>query len=522
VSGDKLQPATKQPARLRRYLGRAASVPSSPRIPEGLVERSRRLRRRYSRGPLRDIALDALMLTAAAVAALASAPAAGIPDVDIGWLAAFSVIVLLLLAYSGIYRPSFGSRFLDDLRSILAATAVAAMSVTFIEVLLTDAPEDAAGQAVREWLFAATYLAAGRAGTQLVRSSLRRRGEAMQPTLILGAGRVGHLVARRLLERPEFGLKPVAYFDYDPLEIEGGPRLPVVGARSNGGSPDRKAFVASFESAVREFGVENVIVTFSLHSHDVELELVRRCQEMGLSVSLVPRLFEGVTDQTKLERLGGIPLVSVHPSDPRGWQFAVKYALDRVFAAIAIVLLSPVLLITAIAIRLTLGSQILFRQPRVGLDGREFDLLKFRTMRPPSPDAPPEPQLGAAVSSGVAPGGVEGADRRTALGSFLRSVSLDELPQLFNVLKGEMSLVGPRPERTAFAREFDHAVYRYGDRQRVKSGITGWAQVHGLRGKTSLADRVEWDNYYIENWSLWLDFKIVLMTIRAALRDRSE
>jgi lipopolysaccharide/colanic/teichoic acid biosynthesis glycosyltransferase len=120
----------------------------------------------------------------------------------------------------------------------------------------------------------------------------------------------------------------------------------------------------------------------------------------------------------------------------------------------------------------------------------------------------------------VAPGGVEGADRRTPLGALLRQTTLDELPQLFNVLKGEMSLVGPRPERPAFVDVFVQNVYRYGDRHRVKSGMTGWAQIHGLRGKTSLSDRVEWDNYYIENWSLWLDVKILLLTATAVLRSR--
>jgi lipopolysaccharide/colanic/teichoic acid biosynthesis glycosyltransferase len=249
--------------------------------------------------------------------------------------------------------------------------------------------------------------------------------------------------------------------------------------------------------------------------------VMRRCQELGVSVSVVPRLFEGVSDRAVLERLGGLPLVSVHFADPRGWQFAVKYSLDRILAAAAIVLASPFLLVAAAGTLVTLGRPVLLRQRRVGMDGREFDMLKFRTMEGLE-DETSEAEVELAVESGIAPGGVEGLDRRTTLGSLLRRTSVDELPQLFNVLRGQMSMIGPRPERPEFAHRFDRAVYRYAERHRVKSGITGWAQVHGLRGKTSLADRVEWDNYYIENWSLWLDLKILLLTFVAIPRDRSE
>jgi lipopolysaccharide/colanic/teichoic acid biosynthesis glycosyltransferase len=152
------------------------------------------------------------------------------------------------------------------------------------------------------------------------------------------------------------------------------------------------------------------------------------------------------------------------------------------------------------------------------MDGRTFQMLKFRTMRP-AMNGNASPQT---LPEGVAPGGVEGEDRRTRLGAFLRRTSIDELPQLINVLRGDMSLVGPRPERPEYVQIFDHSVHRYTDRARVKSGITGWAQVHGLRGQTSLADRVEWDNYYIENWSPWLDIKILAMTVRAVVRSEAE
>ena len=199
--------------------------------------------------------------------------------------------------------------------------------------------------------------------------------------------------------------------------------------------------------------------------------------------------------------------------NPKGLRFGIKYAADRLLAAGLLVLASPVMLGAALAVWLSLGRPLFFKQRRVGRDGREFDMLKFRTMRAPEGDDGAELPL----AEDTAPGGVEGVDRRTPVTAFLRRLSIDELPQLVNVLVGHMSIVGPRPERTHYVRLFEESVYRYGDRHRVKSGITGWSQVNGLRGKTSLADRVEWDNYYIENWSLWLDFKILLLTFALRL-----
>jgi lipopolysaccharide/colanic/teichoic acid biosynthesis glycosyltransferase len=201
---------------------------------------------------------------------------------------------------------------------------------------------------------------------------------------------------------------------------------------------------------------------------------------------------------------------------------SLKYASDRVVSALAVIVVSPLLLVGALGTLLTLGRPLFFRQRRVGLDGREFDMLKFRTM-PGSPEEHGEAdaEWAARVLDGDGeeqPAGdrdtTAGPERRaTRFGELLRRTSLDELPQLFNVLRGEMSIVGPRPERSSYVAMFEHQVRRYTDRHQVKSGMTGWAQVHGLRGDTSLSDRIEWDNYYIENWSPWLDIKILLLTL---------
>ena len=243
-----------------------------------------------------------------------------------------------------------------------------------------------------------------------------------------------------------------------------------------------------------------------------------------MSVSVVPRLAELRSNRVELSHLGGLPLF--HLDQPRPAQLVVKEVLDRSLAAVLLICMAPLLLGAALAVKLSSPGPVLFRQPRVGRDGKVFEMLKFRSMR--LDEVEPKPADGAAaefvraqskLTEGLGPGGVEGVDRRTRVGTFLRSTSLDELPQLLNVLKGDMSFVGPRPERPTFVTVFGKDLLRYSERHRVKSGITGWAQVHGLRGQTSIIDRIELDNYYIENWSLWLDFEILLLTVPALFRS---
>ena len=465
--------------------------------------------------------VDAAVIVAA-MGASAWASGGSAYGAAVDWLAGYAIVTGCLLAYAGLYRTRLTPSYLDDLRRIIAATAVAAMTMTFARVLLSDDPAAAGTDALRTWIFAAGFLAVGRAGMHLARRRRWRRRGA-EPTVIVGAGRVGRLIARRLLERPELGLRPVALLDDAPLHLAEPDPVPVIG---NGLRPetafDPDHFSRSLESAIREHGARHVVLAFSLSGHEAELSLIRRCIELGVTVSVVPRLFEAVPDQSSVERIGGVSFVTVQAKDPRHWQFAAKYAIDRVAAAITIVVLSPLLAAAAIAVALSLGGPILFRQRRVGRDGAEFEMLKFRTMRPPPPGEQAAHEIERLLETGVGPGGVEGGDRRTRVGRALRATSIDELPQLFNVVRGEMSLVGPRPERPELARGFASGLDRYAERSRVKSGITGWAQVHGLRGKTSLSDRVEWDNYYIENWSPWLDLKTVLMTGQAVFRHRPE
>jgi exopolysaccharide biosynthesis polyprenyl glycosylphosphotransferase len=452
---------------------------------------------------------DILMLALAGTVETLSAPSAGISD-NPSWRIAFALLVLTMLALRGRYRPTTGQHFLDDARAILTGTALAAMLITFLRVLFAD-QVNVAEEAIRSWLFASVYMVAGRAVLVMVSERSNRLAHGGAPTLILGAGRVGHLIARRLLAHPELGLRPVGFLDPEPLGVEHPSGLPVLG------SDDR------LEQVVRENGIEHAIISFSNAPYDVQLELSRTLQKMRVSVAIVPRLFEGTPDRISLERVGGLPLVTIYPTSPKDWRLSVKYALDRIAALVAILLVSPILIVAAVGTAITLGRPIFFRQRRVGLDDREFDMLKFRTMRAVSAEEAERAAraVDRAIAKGLAPGGSEGAERTTRFGSFLRRTNVDELPQLFNVLKGDMSIVGPRPERASYVEVFKDRVQRYTDRHQVKAGITGWAQVHGLRGDTSLDDRIEWDNYYIENWSPWLDMKIMLLTVLALVHTRA-
>jgi exopolysaccharide biosynthesis polyprenyl glycosylphosphotransferase len=356
-------------------------------------------------------------------------------------------------------------------------------------------------------LSAFVYLCSADLILLLLRSRAIRTGARSTPTLIVGAGAIGSQIVHRLMSEPRYGLRPVAFVDGDPLPRPDAPEesdLPLFG------QPDDLA------AAIAHTGARHVIFAFSRDPDHVLVEQLRACHELGVAASVVPRMYEAINERTSVDHVGGLPLLIVRPTDPRSWQFTVKHAIDTVIACLALTVLAPLLLAIGAAVRVTSHGPALFRQRRVGRDGREFDLLKFRTMRQSAlPEAfePPD---------GCAPGGIEGEDRRTALGHFLRATSLDELPQLINVLRGDMSLVGPRPERPEYVERFTRDVARYERRHRVKSGITGWAQVNGLRGQTSIADRVEWDNYYIENWSLWLDLRILLMTVATVLRLRGD
>lgn len=410
---------------------------------------------------------------------------------------------MVRLGSRGMYgtRPGRMST-LDILRQVLSAAGFAT-TLALAAAALIGAGHTAVMDLLAFGASAAAGIAAVRLALAAVRRRARLRGRSGRRAVIVGAGQIGLQLEARLRTMPELGLEPVGFLDADPSPAywEALDASPVLG------TPDELARVAE------ETGAGHVIVAFSSAPDSTVGPLIRRCEELGLEVSVVPRLFENVSDRQWVEHVGGLPLCGLHRVDPRSWEFTLKHAFDRAVAAGLLLVLAPLLAGLAAAVRMSSPGPILYRQRRVGRDGQEFDILKFRSMRMASGDAP-QSEPG---DSDTAPGGVEGEDRRTRAGALMRRTSLDELPQLVNVLLGHMSLVGPRPERPEFVDRFGETVRRYDDRHRVRSGMTGWAQVHGLRGQTSLAERIEWDNWYIQNWSLWLDLKILVMTPRACL-----
>ena len=438
----------------------------------------------------------ALCLTVAVVSSTVMRRHAEAEGTELLWF--YPVATMGFLSLRGLYRSDHRLAVLDAVAHIAGAAALAAMLV--IALIGVTKPEARPAYLVGlVWLGGTLALVIGHVALEWTRRHARKQRIGGKATLIVGTGQVGGKLERRLREQPQLGLAPIGFIDADyprdPVSEVASVESPIFG------SP------ADLKSVVEETRAEHVILAFLPTPDSALLPLIRDCEALGVEISIVPRFFETTRTRMSLQHIGGLPLFGLRRVDPKSWLFAIKHLLDRLASGLILILLAPAMLALALGVKLSSPGPLLFRQTRIGRDDTEFEMLKFRTMKVSEPA-----ESGFEVLPDSAPGGVEGVDRRTRVGTLLRRTSLDELPQLINVLRGEMSLVGPRPERPEFVLQFGENIERYTDRHRVKSGITGWAQVHGLRGQTSLSDRVEWDNYYIENWALWLDFKILLMT----------
>ena len=430
------------------------------------------------------------------------------------WTWVFVPVLMGVLAVRGMYRRRLDPGFLDDFEPV--ETAVAVSTLVTLTVLLQAVPRLARGAAVPEyvrpsdvvvrlWLAAAIVVPAVRLIRSVVQRYLRRRFRFGKPVLIVGGGLVTASLIARLQQVPDYGLRPVGVLDSVPPTDGNVLGVPYLGT------------TADLEEAVRITRAEKLVIGPSPVPDEELVVVAQRALSLGLRVRVVPRLMDVVGRAAMVEHIGGIPLMTLHFTDPRSGSFAIKHAVDRVMATVALAVLSPLFLALLGLVKLSSHGPAFFAQERMGRDGKVFRCLKFRTMRPMA-----RVDDGFELALGSAPGGVEGLDRRTPIGKFMRKTSLDELPQLLNVLRGEMSLIGPRPERPEFVEVFEMQVRRYGQRHRVKAGMTGWAQVHGLRGQTSIADRAEFDNFYIENWSLSLDVKILALTALTLLRPSEE
>lgn len=490
-----------------RRRGQVSDVSEAPgvRFPDGPIPAKRKTFSQLIRlDPLSTIVTVSVDVVSSAIATAVGVGWAArahdsIPPV---WLIVASVPLLVgLLATRQAYRRRLNRNFLDDIGLIEATVAVAALVLLSATLFLPRSGNEPT-TVLKIWISTAVLMPIGRMIRAVIQRRLRRQNHLVAPTLIVGNGDLATKIVDRLKESPEYGLDPIGLVDAEPPI---GRRLTT--AIEYLGGPD------AIERIITDTGAECMVIAFSRTEDEALAKLAGIAHRNGLRVWVIPRMFDVVGERARIEHVGGLPLQVLPHTDPRGWQFAIKHVLDRVLATIGLLLISPILLVLMVLVRLSSPGPILFRQPRVGRDGRVFDCLKFRTMREAT-----DSTADFTLKEGAAPGGVEGVDRRTTIGKFLRSTSLDELPQLINVIKGEMSLVGPRPERPEFVALFEMQIRRYGERHRVKAGMTGWAQVHGLRGQSSIADRAEWDNFYIENWSLGLDLRILLMTVPAMLR----
>ena len=326
------------------------------------------------------------------------------------------------------------------------------------------------------------------------------KGMNLKSVLIVGAGDMGKSVAEKLSQYKDLGFVVKGFLDDsrdvgEEVEVDGG--IPVLGPLSE------------LESILERAEVSDVYVALDLNNYSEILETLKVVNKYVVNVRLVPDLFQLLTLKARVEDLDGFPVISVDEPPLRGMLLLAKRWMDIVASASFLLLFSPFLLLIALLIKLTSKGPVLYHQERMGLDGKKFVMHKFRTM---VCDA--ESKTGPVMCAPDDP-------RMIRIGKFLRKFSLDEIPQLINVLKGEMSLVGPRPERPIFVKEFREKIPKYMLRHKVKSGVTGWAQVHGLRQDTPIDKRLDYDFYYIQNWSMSLDLKILWKTIRKGFIDKN-
>jgi len=427
------------------------------------------------------------------------------------YLVLLPVILVLwpvVFYFHGLYQPRRGRSRVDEGLSILTASLLATVLLGFLitwykqEIVRADGFIEVFTYS-RGFLalFAGLNLTLVILGRGVIRSALRRirlSGHNLQRILVVGAGALGKEVTRKLLDNRELGFDVVGFLDDDPGKAGGRfSGVPVLGT------------LKDLEQVVAQQGVDQIYIALPLEANKKMMRILRSVGQECVEVRLVPDILQYATLKATLEDLDGTPVINLSQVPLQGWSSLVKRCMDIAISAAAIAVLLPLFPIVALAVWFEDRGPIFYRQERMGLDGRSFMMLKFRSMR-----------VNAESSTGPV-WAIKGDPRRTRLGTFLRHWSLDELPQLWNVLKGEMSIIGPRPERPAFVHEFKHRIPQYMLRHRVKAGITGWAQVHGWRGNTSIRKRIQYDLYYIENWSLKLDCKILWMTFRHGLRHNA-
>ncbi len=396
--------------------------------------------------------------------------------------------LLSIVAYRLVSMYDVGRlrRFREEIVAVFKGSLLLALLVMARIFFLHDAYESRAGILIF-WLLSVALVLIGRRTAWAVIRRLRSHGYNQTFSIIVGTGRAARKMARALQRVSWLGIKNIGFVDEKTNHLSGD--LDVLGS------------FADLPGLIEKYGVRHVFVALPLNRTDDARRVFEVLSRSLVEVRMVcdaPNLAGLSLTTTNLD---GLPLIGLRESPHFGLNIVVKRAMDVVLSALGLVFLSPLLALIAVLVKLTSPGPIFYRQERCGLNGRTFHMLKFRSLRV---DA--EQKTGAVWA-------VKNDPRRTPLGAFLRKTSLDELPQLWNVLMGDMSLVGPRPERPVFIQQFSKTIPNYMARHCVKAGITGWAQVHGWRGNTSLRKRLQYDLYYITHWTPWLDLRILWMTL---------
>ncbi|MEX0601784.1 MAG: undecaprenyl-phosphate glucose phosphotransferase, partial [Bacteroidota bacterium] len=402
---------------------------------------------------------------------------------------------LLLFRTRGMYAPRRNVYFSDEFFAIVRVVffgMLIVMAAAFFYRTFSFSRLVFAYLAVTSVVF----LAIGRFLVMKSEQAWYRSGQDLKDVLLVGTTSSARRVFDAIAHQPSLGYRVIGYFaDGSQGQMKGS------GAQKLGP-------LSRVPSYIQQHRVDTVLISLPYQDHPRLYELVRDCEGLNTELMMVPDLLEMMTSRVRIREIQGIPFLPIKDVPITAWNAIVKRTFDVVVSVVIIVLLSPLFVVLSLLVKLSSPGPVVFRQERVGLDGSSFTVIKFRTML-----ADAEKETGPVWAR-------KGDPRTTPVGRFLRRFSLDELPQLFNVLQGEMSLVGPRPERPVFVEKFRKEIPKYLDRHRVKTGMTGWAQVNGLRGNAPIEERTRYDIYYIENWSLVFDLKIILKTIRAVLFGR--
>jgi Undecaprenyl-phosphate glucose phosphotransferase len=409
-----------------------------------------------------------------------------LPPILVVWAVSFRAFDL--------YRPRRIGSHLSEAADIAKASSLGALVLVAVMTFFFREYDYSRVAILYFWVLSIGLVWFSRAAFREGLRFARRHGYNLRYAVVVGSGELATAVAQRIERRPDVGIQILGVVS-DEKEATGG-------ARRLGGYADLRAVLDAN-------AVDHVILTLAHEDYGRLPGLLEAIGDEPVTIHVVPDLFRFTSLRGGVEEFEGMPFVHLRESPLHGWNQVAKRAFDIVFSLGVVVLLSPVLLALAAAVKLSSPGPVLFGQERMGLDGQRFRMLKFRTMR-----ADAESKTGPVWARQDDP-------RRTPIGAFLRRFSLDELPQFINVLRGEMSVVGPRPERPVFVERFRQTVPGYMLRHKVKSGVTGWAQVHGLRGNTSLEKRIEYDLEYIERWSFWLDLKTIALTVVRVLFDRN-